>query len=108
MFRFYDVIHRSVAAAFLAVVAVAVAIVVYNLKTGIAYQPRQPIDTAGLGGMFGSTKPWVPSTSLEKYADNFEQAIPSGLARLEQHLAAGNQDVVKVLLAKASLYHAHG
>jgi hypothetical protein len=72
------------------------------------YQPRKEIDTAGLGGVFGSIEPWGPDAPMEEYAAKYERAVPQGLARLEQHLRTGAHGVVEVLLAKASLYHASG
>ncbi len=74
----------------------------------INYQPRQPIDSAGLTGIFGSIEPWRPDATLDDYASAYELAIHRGYARLEQHLQAGSHPLVPVMLGKAGLFHARG
>jgi hypothetical protein len=73
-----------------------------------AYRPRQVIDTSGYLAVFESIEPWRAEASLEEYAAAYKQAVPRGLAAMDRHLEAGTHSIARLLLQKASLYHAGG
>jgi len=58
--------------------------------------------------MFYSIETWPQNATLEQHAAAYQQAIPSGLATLDQHLESGLHSIDDVLTTKASLLNARG
>jgi hypothetical protein len=71
------------------------------------YQPRKPIDTGGYSIVFKYIPAWQPDASLEEQAAAYQQAVPRGLAALDEQLEEG-QSAADVLVQKAGLLHAKG
>jgi hypothetical protein len=73
------------------------------------YQPRQPVETSGVADVYNSIPPWAPDASLGDYASAYKNAIPRGLAFLDEWAEiTGARPVETVLLQKACLFHAKG
>jgi hypothetical protein len=83
---------RFVAAGFavgLAALAVAVILIGTPAKKNLGafgYLPRREIDTSGIQVVIDHLPPWRTNASLEEYAATYHQAIPKGLAALDQDL----------------------
>src|SRR5579862_1087582 len=68
--------------------------------------PRQKIETSGFAAVFEFIEPWRPDAGLEEYAAAYEQAIPRGLAAIDQRLEKAFHPML--VFKKAALYHAQG
>jgi hypothetical protein len=78
-----------------------------NDQVKLRYAPRQPVEPSYVA-VYGGIEPWASRASLENYAAAYEQAIPRGLALMDQCLATGIHPIVPVLLHKTNLLHAKG
>jgi hypothetical protein len=75
----------------------------------IVYKPRNTeLETSGVMGVLFSIEQWRPDAFLEEYAIAYDQAIPRGLAYMDQMLQTGGMPVEKALLTKVGLYNAQG
>jgi hypothetical protein len=75
----------------------------------IAYQPRSTaMETSGVMGVLFSIETWRPDAWLEEYTIAYDQAIPRGLAYLDQMLETGDMPIEKAMLSKVGLYNAQG